>query len=168
MAAPVRRPLCNQHEKRIFLDGSDLSGTPELPVAYTQAAREVPASIRFIRLAGYFMPYVVTEPCINCKYTDCVEVCPVDCFYEGPNFLAIQPDECIDCNACVPVCPVEAIYPDDQLPEEYEHYIQWNEYLANQWRELGYNITETSGPLDNAEEWEDADKSEQDILTWDV
>ncbi|MDQ7039872.1 MAG: ferredoxin family protein, partial [Rhodothermus sp.] len=48
------------------------------------------------------MPYVVCEPCINCKYTDCVEVCPVDCFYEGPNFLAIHPDECIDCNACVP------------------------------------------------------------------
>ena len=114
------------------------------------------------------MPYVVTEPCINCKYTDCVEVCPVDCFYEGPNFLTIQPDECIDCNACVPVCPVEAIYPDDQLPEEYEHYIQWNEYLANQWRELGYNITEKTPPLEDAEEWEDADKSEEDILTWDV
>ena len=114
------------------------------------------------------MPYVVTEPCINCKYTDCVEVCPVDCFYEGPNFLAIQPDECIDCNACVPVCPVEAIYPDDQLPEEYDHYIQWNEYLANQWREMGYNITEKTGPLDDAEAWEEKDKSEQDILTWDV
>ena len=59
------------------------------------------------------MPYVVTEACINCKHTDCVEVCPVDCFYEGPNFLAINPDECIDCNACVPVCPVQAIYADE-------------------------------------------------------
>jgi len=114
------------------------------------------------------MPYVVTEPCINCKYTDCVEVCPVDCFYEGPNFLAIQPDECIDCNACVPVCPVEAIYPGDEVPEEWAHYEQWNEYLANQWRDLGYNITENDGPLDEAEEWEEKDKSEQDILTWDV
>jgi len=114
------------------------------------------------------MPYVVTEPCINCKHTDCVEVCPVDCFYEGPNFLAIQPDECIDCNACVPVCPVEAIYPGDQVPEKWEHYEQWNEYLANQWRDLGYNITEKNGPMENAEEWEDADKSEEDVLTWDV
>ena len=82
------------------------------------------------------MPYVVAEPCINCKYTDCVEVCPVDCFYEGPNFLAIQPDECIDCDACVPVCPVDAIYEERDLPEEWEHYTQWNEYLANQWRDL--------------------------------
>ena len=114
------------------------------------------------------MTYVVTEPCINCKYTDCVEVCPVDCFYEGPNFLTIHPGECIDCNACVPVCPVEAIYPEDQLPKEWEHYTEWNEYLANQWRELGYNVTKTSDPLENAEEWEDADKSEEDILTWDV
>ena len=114
------------------------------------------------------MPYVVTEPCINCKYTDCVEVCPVDCFYEGPNFLTIHPEECIDCNACVPVCPVEAIYPDDELPTAYEHYTQWNEYLSSQWRKLGYNITETSGPLDEAEKWEDREKSEDDILTWDV
>src|SRR5690606_1484707 len=67
------------------------------------------------------MPYVVAEPCINCKYTDCVEVCPVDCFYEGPNFLAIHPDECIDCNACVPTCPTEAIYADDELPEKWAH-----------------------------------------------
>ena len=83
------------------------------------------------------MPYIVTESCINCKHTDCVEVCPVDCFYEGPNFLAIHPDECIDCNACVPVCPVEAIYADDELPGEYEHYIEWNDYLSRQWKEMG-------------------------------
>jgi ferredoxin len=114
------------------------------------------------------MTYIVTEPCINCKYTDCVEVCPVDCFYEGPNFLTIHPDECIDCNACVPTCPVEAIYADDEVPEEYEHYYQWNDYLSRQWKELGYNITEKKDPPEDAEEWEDADKSEQDILTWDV
>ena len=114
------------------------------------------------------MPYVVTESCIDCKYTDCVEVCPVDCFYEGPNFLAIQPDECIDCNACVPVCPVEAIYADDELPQDQEHYIQWNEYLANQWREMGYQITQTkeSSPLEA--DCEEQEKSEEDILTWDV
>ena len=114
------------------------------------------------------MAYVVTEPCINCKYTDCVEVCPVDCFYEGPNFLAIEPAECIDCNACVPVCRVEAIYPADQVPEEWSHYEEWNEHLSEQWRDLGYNITRKNGPLDGAEEWEDADKSEQHISTWDV
>ena len=64
------------------------------------------------------MTYVVVEACIKCKHTDCVSVCPVDCFYEGENFLAIHPDECIDCNACVPACPVEAIYADDELPSE--------------------------------------------------
>jgi ferredoxin len=82
--------------------------------------------------------------------------------------LAIQPDECIDCNACVPVCPTEAIYPDDELPEEWAHYAQWNEYLANQWREMGYNITEKTPPPDDAEEWETREKSEDDILTWDA
>ncbi len=114
------------------------------------------------------MPYVVTEPCINCKYTDCVEVCPVDCFYEGPNMLTIQPDECIDCNACVPVCPTEAIYPDDEVPAEWRHYIEWNAYLSNQWREMGYNLTEKNDPLPDAEAWETRDKSEDDILTWEV
>jgi ferredoxin len=114
------------------------------------------------------MPYVVAEPCINCKHTDCVEVCPVDCFYEGPNFLAIHPDECIDCNACVPVCPVEAIYPDDELPEKWAHYTQWNDYLSRQWAEMGHNITEKEDPLPDAEEWKDREKSEEDILTWDT
>ena len=61
------------------------------------------------------MPYVVTEPCIKCKYTDCVDVCPVDCFTEGENFLAINPDECIDCGACVPECPTEAIFEEIRL-----------------------------------------------------
>jgi len=68
------------------------------------------------------MAYVVTEPSINCKYNDCVKVCPVDCFYEDPNFLAIEPGECIDGDACVPACPVEATYPTDQVPEEWSHY----------------------------------------------
>ena len=72
------------------------------------------------------MAYVVAEPCIKCKYTDCVEVCPVNCFYEGPNFLVIHPDECIDCGACEPVCPVEAIYYEDDLPGEWQDY-----YTAN-------------------------------------
>ena len=110
------------------------------------------------------MPYVVTQACINCKHTDCVEVCPVDCFYEGPNFLVINPDECIDCNACVPTCPVEAIYADDELPDELAHYAQWNAELSAQWS--GYNITDKSDPLPDAATWATADKSEKDILTW--
>ena len=112
------------------------------------------------------MPYVVTEACINCKHTDCVEVGPVDCFYEGPNFLVIHPDECIDCNACVPVCPVEAIYADDELPDEMQHYAQWNEHLAEKWQGLDKNITEKSNPLPDAEEWASKEKSEEDILDW--
>ncbi len=113
------------------------------------------------------MPYVVAEPCINCKYTDCVEVCPVDCFYEGPNFLVIHPDECIDCNACVPVCPVDAIYPEDELPDAWVHYAQWNAYLSGLWKAQGYHIMETKeqGPLQ--EGCTEEVKSEQDILTWD-
>jgi len=69
------------------------------------------------------MTFVVTESCIKCKYTDCVDVCPVDCFHEGPNFLVIDPDECIDCTLCEPECPVEAIYSEDELPEGQEHFI---------------------------------------------
>ena len=65
------------------------------------------------------MTYVVTENCIACKYTDCVEVCPVDCFYEGPNFLVIHPDECIDCALCEPECPAEAIFSEDEIPSAH-------------------------------------------------
>lgn len=72
------------------------------------------------------MAYIVTEPCLNCKYTDCVEVCPVDCFHEGENILYIDPEECIDCGACVPECPVEAIYEESEVPEKWEGYIQEN------------------------------------------
>lgn len=69
------------------------------------------------------MTYVVTEACIKYKYTDCVEVCPVDCFHEGPNFLAINPQECIDCAVCVPTCPVNAIYSEDDLPKEQKSFV---------------------------------------------
>src|SRR3546814_6866628 len=68
------------------------------------------------------MPFVVTENCIKCKYTDCVEVCPVDCFHEGPNFLVIDPDECIDCTLCEPECPINAIYPEDDVPAGQEPF----------------------------------------------
>ena len=72
------------------------------------------------------MTYVVNESCIKCKYMDCVEVCPVDCFYEGENMLVIHPDECIDCGACEPECPVTAIFPEEDVPENLRHYIQIN------------------------------------------
>jgi len=70
------------------------------------------------------MTYVVVEACIKCKLMDCVEVCPVDCFYEGENMLVIHPDECIDCGACVPACPVEAIFVLDEVPEQWQNYIE--------------------------------------------
>ena len=76
------------------------------------------------------MTYVVTEPCFNCKYTDCVTVCPVDCFHEGESMLYIDPDECIDCNACVPECPVEAIYAEDNVPEAWQDYVALNAELS--------------------------------------
>jgi ferredoxin len=108
------------------------------------------------------MAYVVTEPCINCKYTNCASVCPVDAFREGPNFLVISPDDCIDCDACVAECPVEAIFPDDEVPEKWEHYIEWNSRLAEKWDDRVIN--ETIDPLPDADEWADREKSVDDIV----
>ena len=79
------------------------------------------------------MTFVVAEPCINCKYTDCVEVCPVDCFHEGKNILVIDPDECIDCGACEPECPTSAIYAEDDLPEKWADFKEINARLAAEW-----------------------------------
>lgn len=79
------------------------------------------------------MTYVVTENCIRCKYTDCVDVCPVDCFHEGPNFLVIDPQECIDCSLCVPECPAEAIFAEDDLPPAQRPMIALNAELARLW-----------------------------------
>ena len=72
------------------------------------------------------MAYIVADPCVKCKYTDCVAVCPVECFYEGENSLVIHPDECIDCGACVPACPVEAIFALDEVPEKWKNFIDVN------------------------------------------
>ena len=72
------------------------------------------------------MAHIVAEPCFDCKYTDCVVVCPVDCFYEGAQMLYIHPDECIDCEACVPECPVEAIFHEDNLPDEWKEFTALN------------------------------------------
>lgn len=89
------------------------------------------------------MPHVVCEPCVDCKFTDCVEVCPVDCFYEGETMLYISPDECIDCEACVPACPVDAIYLDENVPKRWHEYIELNAEMAVQCP----NITEKQKPL---------------------
>ena len=96
------------------------------------------------------MTFVVTENCIKCKYTDCVEVCPVDCFHEGPNFLVIDPEECIDCTLCEPECPAEAIFPEDDLPDGQEHFIQLNADLSLE-RPV---ITEMKDPPPDATEWD--------------
>ncbi len=99
------------------------------------------------------MAYVVAEPCIKCKYTDCVEVCPVDCFYEGANFLVIHPDECIDCGACEPACPTKAIFPEESLPAKWSEYVEINADLSKSWP----NITEKKDPLPDAEQWKDVE-----------
>ena len=96
------------------------------------------------------MTYVVTEACIKCKYTDCVEVCPVDCFYEGENMLVIHPDECIDCALCEPECPAEAIFSEDELPDDQTQFLELNAELAETWP----NITEKHDAPDDAEEWD--------------
>jgi ferredoxin len=77
------------------------------------------------------MPYVVTELCIRCKYMDCIEVCPVDCFYEGENMLVINPDECIDCGVCEPECPAEAIVSDTNAVAE--KWLEMNRDYSGQW-----------------------------------
>jgi ferredoxin len=94
------------------------------------------------------MTHVVTESCIKCKYTDCVDVCPVDCFHEGPNMLVIDPDECIDCAVCIPECPVNAIYAEEDVPE-----------LTKGWPV----ITDKKDALATAEEFKDV-RGKKDLL----
>lgn len=96
------------------------------------------------------MTYVVTENCIRCKYTDCVEVCPVDCFHEGPNFLVIDPEECIDCTLCEPECPAEAIFAEDDVPSGMEHFTELNAELSQKWPV----ISEMKPAPDDAKEWD--------------
>jgi len=96
------------------------------------------------------MTFVVTENCIKCKYTDCVDVCPVDCFHEGPNFLVIDPDECIDCALCEPECPAQAIFSEDDIPPDQVQFIELNAELAREWP----SITTSKEPLPDAEQWD--------------
>jgi ferredoxin len=97
------------------------------------------------------MTHVVTESCIKCKYTDCVDVCPVDCFREGPNFLVIDPDECIDCAVCIPECPVNAIMAEEDVPASQQHFIKINADLTRQWP----SITRMKPALPEADKWQD-------------
>ena len=98
------------------------------------------------------MTHVVTESCIRCKYTDCVDVCPVDCFREGPNFLTIDPDECIDCAVCIPECPVNAIYAEEDVPSDQQHMIPLNVELA---RSGWPSITKRKMPMPDADDWKE-------------
>ncbi|HEU5443856.1 MAG TPA: ferredoxin FdxA [Steroidobacteraceae bacterium] len=91
------------------------------------------------------MTYVVTESCIKCKYTDCVDVCPVDAFREGPNMLVIDPDECIDCTLCVAECPVEAIYAEDDVPDGQQSFTALNADLSRIWPSI---IEKKDAPAD--------------------
>jgi ferredoxin len=99
------------------------------------------------------MTHTVTEACIKCKYTDCVDVCPVDCFREGPNFLTIDPDECIDCAVCIPECPVNAIYAEEDVPADQQHMTKLNAELAklSGWK----SITKRKTPPADADDWKD-------------
>lgn len=72
------------------------------------------------------MTYIVTQHCVDCKYTDCVAVCPVDAFHEGERILYINPDTCVNCDACVPACPVEAIFSEENLPAKFQAYLEIN------------------------------------------
>ena len=93
------------------------------------------------------MTYVVTDGCIKCKFMDCVEVCPVDCFYAGENMLVIHPDECIDCGVCEPECPAEAILPDSD--GRATAWAELNTTYAKQWP----NMTRKGVPPDDADAW---------------
>ena len=97
------------------------------------------------------MTHLVTENCIKCKHTDCVSVCPVDCFYEGPNFLVINPDECIDCGVCIPECPVDAIIADNDTNTNIPLWLDINTRLSNKWPV----ITKKKSALPDSEEWKD-------------
>ncbi len=96
------------------------------------------------------MAFVVGENCIKCKHTDCVSVCPVDCFYEGENFLVINPDECIDCGLCEPECPAKAIFDEDDLPEDQIPFVEINAKYSEIWP----NITEMKDAPEDAEAWD--------------
>ncbi len=97
------------------------------------------------------MAFVVTENCIRCKYQDCVEVCPVDCFHEGPDMLVIDPNECIDCSLCEPECPANAILSADDVPAEQQQFVALNRQLSRRWPV----ITKVGDRPVDADQWKD-------------
>ena len=105
------------------------------------------------------MTFIVTEPCIKCKYTDCVDVCPVACFHEGENMLVIDPEECIDCGVCVDECPVTAIFSEDEVPEKWNAYIELNAKFAANWPV----IEEGKDSLDSADEFKDVEEKRDQL-----
>ena len=109
------------------------------------------------------MTYYVNETCVKCKHTDCVEVCPVDCFYEGENMLVINPDECIDCGVCEPECPVDAIKPDSFSEPDKDHWLNINKEFSTRWP----NLTKIIDQLPEAEEYkpENYKKSKKDLFS---
>lgn len=107
------------------------------------------------------MAYVVTESCIRCRYTDCVEVCPTDCFHAGPNFLVIDPDECIDCGVCVPECPADAIVSEEDLADGQQSFVELNASLSKQWPV----IVSRQAPLPDADDWKAVRDKLQHLIT---
>jgi ferredoxin len=105
------------------------------------------------------MTHIVTESCIKCKYTDCVDVCPVDCFHEGPNMLVIDPDECIDCAVCIPECPVNAIFAEEDVPPDQRDFLKLNADLAKAWPVI---TDKKPGPPD-ADDWKDVKEKRQHL-----
>ena len=99
------------------------------------------------------MTFLVLESCIKCKLMDCVEVCPVDCFHEGPNMLVIDPEECIDCTLCEPECPVDAIVSEDEIPPGQENFLELNAELSQDWPV----ITEAGEPPPDADDWREVE-----------
>jgi ferredoxin len=101
----------------------------------------------YVSKGGTAMALVVCAPCHDCRYTDCVVVCPCDCFYQDEEQLYIDPEECIDCEACIPECPVEAIFPESSVPSQWKQYIQLNAERVAALKPAGGNITEKQEPL---------------------
>ncbi len=102
------------------------------------------------------MAHVVAEPCVKCRYTECVSVCPVDCFHEGASSLAIDPEACIDCGVCVAACPTGAIHREEDLPAEWSHYAERNARLVKNWPRL----TRPKGALPDADAWAKVSRKE--------
>ena len=109
------------------------------------------------------MAYVVVEPCINCKYTECAAVCPTDCFHEGENFVVINPDLCIDCAACEIICPTKAVFREDEVPDQWVEYIDMNEEYSRVWP----LIAERREPMPDAEHWKDVEHKREHLVLGD-